>query len=161
MGDSCATNADCSPLGDRFCDVSAPGGYCTVEGCDIRLVNGTTTDTCPSEAVCVRFFSPLANKTCDPTHPSGCSPSERCLCDEADCRPSDGGLFSGHCAPESSERRSCEKRCERNTDCRSGYSCRETGSHGAEPVPTSSMKVTTDAGVVNLPVGTPAKFCVQ
>src|SRR4051812_36642707 len=37
VGDSCKANVDCSALGDRFCDVAAPGGYCTIEGCDVRL----------------------------------------------------------------------------------------------------------------------------
>ena len=26
IGDSCGQNVDCSPLGDRFCDIASPGG---------------------------------------------------------------------------------------------------------------------------------------
>ena len=49
IGDGCTSNVECSPLGDRFCDLASPGGYCTIEGCDI--------DTCPDSAACIRFFS--------------------------------------------------------------------------------------------------------
>jgi hypothetical protein len=47
IGDSCGSSIDCSVNGDRLCDQSAPAGYCTVEACE--------ADTCPEDAVCVRF----------------------------------------------------------------------------------------------------------
>ena len=47
IGDDCKTSLDCSVNGDRFCDSSAPGGYCTVIGCD--------PDTCPDGALCVEW----------------------------------------------------------------------------------------------------------
>ncbi len=51
IGDDCKTSTDCSVNGDRFCDVSQPGGYCTVIGCD--------PDTCPDGALCVEWrFDP-------------------------------------------------------------------------------------------------------
>ena len=34
IGDSCSTNVDCAQDGTRDCDLSQPGGYCTVNGCD-------------------------------------------------------------------------------------------------------------------------------
>ena len=34
MGDSCQTSTDCDPNGNRVCDLSQPGGYCTILGCD-------------------------------------------------------------------------------------------------------------------------------
>lgn len=50
IGDSCGGSTDCSITGDRQCDLSQPGGYCTVFACD--------PDTC-SEGVCVEWrFNP-------------------------------------------------------------------------------------------------------
>lgn len=150
VGDSCKANVDCSPLGDRFCDTAPPGGYCTIEGCDIN--------TCPSEAVCVRFFTPLQNQPC---HPQGgllgqadcLDADDRCVCDNSvggRCVSTDPatGEPLGHCAPGSTERRWCQKKCSNRGDCRSGYRCFETGSGGAEAVPSF------DRGL-----GKPAKFC--
>ena len=59
IGDSCSTSLDCSFNGERICDSSYPGGFCTVFGCD--------KDTCPDDAVCVefRFATPrLAESSC-------------------------------------------------------------------------------------------------
>ena len=122
IGDACRVNLDCSPLGDRFCDVSAPGGYCTVEGCDNR--------SCPSGSVCIRFFQPIPTEFCNPLTASGnCAPSERCLCDygaldaEGNCRPVPAGVSVpapeklGHCTLDSS------KLCNASSDCASGESC--------------------------------------
>ena len=47
IGDECATALDCSALGDRLCDTTQPGGYCTIFNCE--------PDTCPEEAACVAF----------------------------------------------------------------------------------------------------------
>jgi hypothetical protein len=146
IGDSCKTNVDCSPAGDRFCDTSSQDGYCTIEGCD--------QSTCPSEAVCVRFFTALPARPCTfdevlPGSRSDCRADERCLkCDSTDPTCMVSGPGSGLCAPESSERRWCEKTCQHDSDCRSGYVCRSTGMLGAEPVPTLDMAA-----------GVPAKFC--
>src|SRR5687767_8807844 len=64
IGDECVVSSDCSPSGDRFCDISSRGGYCTVQGCDFN--------TCPGEATCVRFFTgSFSNKVCDPSLPNG------------------------------------------------------------------------------------------
>ena len=59
IGDSCQTATDCDPNGGRICDISQPGGYCTVLGCD--------ETTCPSESACIRYF-PVEYLTtpCDP-----------------------------------------------------------------------------------------------
>ena len=46
IGDSCSNSTDCSPTGERQCDLAQPGGYCTVFSCD--------PDTCP-EGVCVEW----------------------------------------------------------------------------------------------------------
>jgi hypothetical protein len=140
VGDACSVNVDCSPLGDRFCDTSAPGGYCTQDGCDVS--------TCPGGSVCIRFFTPILNEPCsfDQPYPaSGCRPSERCVCDAFG---QNGSCPSAHCAPELSEHRWCQKGCSSDGDCRDGYQCRQTGTLGAEPVPTADMLS-----------GKPATFC--
>lgn len=63
IGDACGNSVDCSVTGERQCDLSQPGGYCTVFACD--------ADTCP-EGACVEWrFIPSRTaetwcmKTCD------------------------------------------------------------------------------------------------
>jgi hypothetical protein len=141
VGDACSTNVDCSPQGDRFCDTSAPAGYCTIDGCD--------WNTCPSEAVCVRFFTPVLDEPCvyNPNNPFGVCPhpDDRCVCDVANGLLCQNNM--GHCAPESTERRWCQKQCSSPSDCRAGYECRASGSRGAESVPNFDMSIQ------------PVKFC--
>ena len=130
IGDACGTNVDCSITGERFCDTAPPGGYCTVEGCDV--------DTCPSESVCVRFFTPIMSESCqfDPGNArANCQVDERCVCDESPNGTCNDPVHA-HCAPENSERRWCMKKCSHNGDCRNLYECRSTGTFGAEPVPS-------------------------
>src|SRR5215470_2614389 len=50
IGDKCTVSTDCSAQGDRLCDPTQPGGYCTIFNCE---PNG-----CPDEAVCVAFNEP-------------------------------------------------------------------------------------------------------
>jgi len=45
VGDSCETSAECP--GGAICDVTAPGGYCTIDGCD--------AESCPDGTVCIAF----------------------------------------------------------------------------------------------------------
>jgi hypothetical protein len=143
IGDSCQTNVDCSPLGDRFCDIAPPGGYCTIEDC------GPTS--CPSEAACIRFFIPILNEACDtsqmpPFTRADCKhPDEICVCDhstfdpktqQTTCVDTSGHVNnSGHCAPASTEKHWCQKLCGNNGDCRQGYECRQTGTLGATQLP--------------------------
>jgi hypothetical protein len=145
IGDGCTSNVDCSRLGDRFCDTASPGGYCTVEGCD--------DGTCPDEATCIRFLTPRLDKPCVPSAAaSACAADERCVCDmtleDGVCQND-----AGHCAPETSERRWCMKRCGADGDCRDGYQCRTTGTGGALPVPTRDNYRTGGD------VPPPARFC--
>lgn len=130
IGDSCIVDTDCQTGGglygttstNRICiDSTQADGYCTIMGCDYN--------TCPSEAVCVRFFTGgFENKTCDPTTEGtstfDCSLDE--LCD-----------LQGNCVPRSAEVRYCMLRCSSNGDCRDGYECRNYAkmiSDGGEPV---------------------------
>ena len=48
IGDECKLSTDCSAAGDRLCDMSAHGGYCTVYNC--------VPGACPEdESLCVEF----------------------------------------------------------------------------------------------------------
>jgi hypothetical protein len=76
IGDECETSVDCSPDGDRICDRSQPGGYCTVEGC--------SADGCPDEALCVEFDPQeprLARRYCMAACETGgdCRDGYRCI----------------------------------------------------------------------------------
>jgi hypothetical protein len=136
IGDACVVSSDCDPNGERQCDVSSKGGYCTIQGCDF--------DTCPHESTCVRFFTgAFSNRPCDPTAPNdtnGCSLDELCS-------------LVGECVPRSSEVRFCMKKCGGSGDCRDGYECRDLNlmiQHGGEPVLTPGTPITEQ---------TAPKFC--
>ena len=47
IGDKCTTSTDCSIAGERLCDLTQPGGYCTIFNCEPNL--------CPENSVCVAF----------------------------------------------------------------------------------------------------------
>jgi len=55
IGDECSANVDCSTNGDRACDTSAPGGYCTILDC--------RANSCPEEAMCVAWDEGVAERT--------------------------------------------------------------------------------------------------
>lgn len=83
IGEDCATSIDCSISGDRLCDVTQPGGYCTVFNCE--------PNHCPDDSVCVAF----SEGTCSTASVS--TRFRRTFCmrsceDESDCR---GGAY--HC----------------------------------------------------------------
>jgi hypothetical protein len=126
VGDSCMTSADCDPNGTRVCDLSQPGGYCTVLGCD--------QSSCPSDSVCIRYFPTqyltvpcqTDSDCCPMTSPAdGGASMSKCTGDEL-CLP-----VVGLCSRRSNEARACAKTCNDNSDCRGGYDCRRTGTPGA------------------------------
>ncbi len=135
IGDSCSTNVDCAQDGTRDCDLSQPGGYCTVNGCDEL--------SCPSEAVCIRIFPYEA-------------PGAACTID-SDCASADLlCLPEGFCVPRAAERRYCELRCGSDGDCRGGYVCREAGVEGNTPTTNTYGSI---ALVANANQSTVVKFC--
>ena len=83
IGDDCQLSTDCSAQADRLCDITAPGGYCTIFNCE--------PGSCPEdESLCVQFGSqrsPIDSCRDDQTT----SPYARTFCmatcdDDADCR---------------------------------------------------------------------------
>ena len=90
IGDDCRISTDCSSAGDRLCDITAPGGYCTVFNCE--------PGTCPvDESLCVEFGAQR-------------SPVAKCI-----------DLQS----PSPYGRAFCMATCDKNSDCRSGYTCED------------------------------------
>jgi hypothetical protein len=83
IGDGCATSNDCSAEGNRLCDTTQLGGYCTIFNCD--------PSSCPDdEAICVQFGATLSTigSCSDPGRPA---PQARTFCmascrDNGDCR---------------------------------------------------------------------------
>ena len=55
IGDKCVLSTDCSTSGDRLCDTTQPGGYCTQFNC--------VPNKCPNEAACVIFESAVPGCT--------------------------------------------------------------------------------------------------
>ncbi len=140
IGDGCSINTDCSPNNDRTCDLSQPGGYCTIEGCD--------QSSCPSDSVCVRFFpEKFLSQPCDPacdlsshpmisadaSMPTACrDKTPACMNPSAlVCAADQLCLPSGFCVPRADEQRLCVKTCGSNSDCRGGYECRMAGTRGS------------------------------
>lgn len=128
IGDSCTFSTDCDPNGNRICDNSSNGGYCTIMGCDYN--------TCPDEAVCVQFFTGnFANKPCtEATQATDCSLDELCA-------------LNDHCVPRSSEVRYCMRKCDSTGDCRDNYECRTIElmkEHGGQPVLSPGTPVDAD-----------------
>lgn len=83
IGDSCDVDSDCSQSGERICDSTQPGGYCTIFGCD--------PSSCPEdESVCVAFGNtPSVVSGCESSN--GVSPYVRNFCmkkcsGNGDCR---------------------------------------------------------------------------
>lgn len=83
IGDDCVADVECSRLGDRICDTTQPGGYCTQFNCGPR--------TCPDEAICVAFGNtPSTAVGCGDVGKSSPYVRNFCMrmCDtDNDCRP--------------------------------------------------------------------------
>jgi len=58
IGDECSVSTDCSNSGDRLCDTTQPGGYCTIFNCE--------PGTCPEEAICIGYYTSDSKVCKDP-----------------------------------------------------------------------------------------------
>ncbi len=84
IGDSCTVSTNCSATGDRLCDITQPGGYCTVFNCE--------PGTCPEDSQCINFgttLSAVPEGVCSPSQAN--SPYQRSFCmascgSNGDCR---------------------------------------------------------------------------
>lgn len=76
LGDDCERTAQCSVNLDRTCDLSQPGGYCTVPDCE--------GNSCPEDGRCVRF-QPDEPRLSRAWCMAGCSGSGDCR-DQYVCR---------------------------------------------------------------------------
>ncbi|MEO6598522.1 MAG: hypothetical protein ABIQ16_01525 [Polyangiaceae bacterium] len=83
IGDECTVSTNCSATGDRLCDITQPGGYCTVFNCE--------PGTCPADSVCINFGTTSSSvaPVCAPSQ--GNSPYQRSFCmatcgSDGDCR---------------------------------------------------------------------------
>jgi hypothetical protein len=113
IGDGCTTSLDCDPTGGtRTCDMSQPGGYCIIEGCDAR--------SCPEDSVCMRVFP-------EPFLTSMCNPDPAVPIAENGCQADELCLPAGLCARRALEKRVCLQSCGGNGDCRGGYLCTQAG----------------------------------
>ncbi len=85
IGDACKTNDDCGS--DRSCDLSQPGGYCTVFSCE--------RDGCPSDAVCVEYGNHVSYcmQRCGPF--AFCREGYECVEDFP--KADDSGNYPGFC----------------------------------------------------------------
>jgi hypothetical protein len=148
IGDSCKTSADCDPNGTRACDLSQPGGYCTMVGCDEK--------SCPSGSACIRYFPEALLSSARMCIPECEDLPPACPGGGVDCLGPDGGalpdagragcpnggatndcaadelcLDSGLCVKRSYETRACAKTCGSLDDCRGGqYTCRPASASG-------------------------------
>jgi hypothetical protein len=127
VGDPCERAADCGLNVVRQCDVSnlrrdpKGKGECIVENCSYGV--------CPNEAVCVKVYaSEFLSLACDPATEDLPGGSDVCLPNEV-CLP------EGLCADEIRARTSCRRKCNKDSNCRDGYHCVETGAGGLYVAP--------------------------
>jgi hypothetical protein len=136
IGDDCKRAFDCSPRGERQCDLSNSTfdpmleGECTIENCSLGA--------CPREGICIKVYSSkFLSVACDPDKEDlefidDDDPSLG-LVDE--CDPNEVCLPEGLCADEITARTSCRLECKKDADCRSNYRCAEIGSDGVYVAP--------------------------
>ncbi len=96
IGDDCTVSTNCSTTGVRLCDVTQPGGYCTIFNCE--------PGSCPDNSKCVNFGTQLSAARDDNGNPlTACTPSQ---------------------ANSPYKRSFCMASCSSDSDCRGGYRCR-------------------------------------
>ena len=83
IGDACESSLRCSAGGTRLCDMTQPGGYCTLAACQ--------PGNCPDDAVCVTFWQNTTEETAssDRNRLSTNYCMRKCD-DRSDCRDDEG-----------------------------------------------------------------------
>jgi hypothetical protein len=83
IGDACETSLRCSAGGTRLCDMTQPGGYCTLAACQ--------PGNCPDDSVCVTFWQNTNDQTAssDRNRLSTNYCMRKCE-DRSDCRDDEG-----------------------------------------------------------------------
>jgi hypothetical protein len=92
LGDGCERTAECSVNGDRTCDRSQPGGYCTIPDCE--------ANSCPDDGACVRF-QPDEPRLSRAWCMASCGNTKDCDRDRYVCRNAD--QLNAYDAPEQNE----------------------------------------------------------
>jgi len=94
IGDNCDNSIDCSPTQDRICDLTQPGGYCTIYNCEDTTEDEANAPegACPEDAACV-IYAPTASAVCE--NAGGEAPYQRTFCmlrceNDTDCRVDEG-----------------------------------------------------------------------
>jgi hypothetical protein len=97
IGDRCTLSTDCSVQGNRLCDTTQPGGYCTALQC--------TADKCPDNATCVELGASVPGCRYDDYSAPSRVASARCLktcSSDSDCRQTDGYVCASPATPAGS-----------------------------------------------------------
>lgn len=177
IGSACKVSTDCSLRGDRACDLSHlvdGDGDLDPNGKGECIVDGCTPSACPREGTCVQVYgAEFLSVACDPeledrpqaysdelaariaacnADPGGEShiEGEPVACN--DCDAHEVCLPEGLCADILSVRTSCRKECSRDSQCRDGYECRETGSNGVYRVATPAYPFGNGSVKICMPV---------
>ena len=177
IGSSCKVSTDCSIQGTRVCDLSylvngdgdldpAGKGECIIDGC--------TPSACPREGTCMQVYgAEFLSVACDPeledrpqsysdelaariascrSDPDGETHIEGAPVACNDCDTHEVCLPEGLCADILSVRTSCRKECSRDSQCRDGYECRESGSTGVYRVATPAFPFGNGSVKICMPV---------
>jgi hypothetical protein len=81
IGDACESSLRCSASGSRVCDMTQPGGYCTIASCQ--------AGNCPSDSACVTFWQSTQTTGADRNRLSERYCMRKCE-DNSDCRDDEG-----------------------------------------------------------------------
>ena len=132
IGDPCKRSLDCGTQVVRQCDVSNAlrdpkrEGECTLENCSYGV--------CPKEAICIKVYaSQFQSVACDPDLEDVYGADGEV--ERNDCQPHEICMPEGLCGDELRARTSCRRKCDSDSDCRSNYQCKRTGSEGVYVAP--------------------------
>lgn len=152
IGSACKVSTDCSLRAQRTCDLSylvTKEGIEAADGKGECIVEGCTAGSCPKEAVCVQNYSAsFLSVACDPER------EDRAVADARDdCDANEICLPEGVCADANTARATCRRECKRDSTCREGYSCRDTGRGGIYVARDAEMPNETTETKICMPNG--------